>query len=301
MRKHHLSLLGGACVLLAGCTIPFESLLPGGPPSAAHPVESQVATSGSPGAAAEVSIDALLGSDWIVDDPAYIARDGGRTPTLRFLEGDRVSGTGGCNRFSGQASVERGVAHLGPVGATRMACRGSVADTEARFFQALEATRGARLEGGRLVFLDGAGKPLARFIRADPVSAAGDTSSPAGAAGASAGAAAGPGLAEAAAARGVTFLGRGNEPGWRLEIGPGDFLRVVYDYGMARADFPSLVPSRLPNGETVYEGASGLHKVRVTLQPVACRDDMSGEAYPVTVLLRFDGQERRGCGGPLSR
>ncbi|HWS75030.1 MAG TPA: META domain-containing protein, partial [Quisquiliibacterium sp.] len=237
MRKYHLSILGGALALLAGCTIPFESLLPGGPPSAAHPVEAQAAASAAPGATAEVSFDALMGSDWIVDDPAFIARDGGRTPTLRFLDGDRVSGTGGCNRFSGQASVSRGVAHLGPVAATRMACRGSVADTEARFFQALEAVRGARLEGIRLVLLDGAGKPLVRFVRADPGSAAGDAT-PAGGAGASAGAPAGPNLAEAAAARGVTFLGRGNEPGWRLEIGPGDLVRVVYDYGMARADFP---------------------------------------------------------------
>ena len=99
----------------------------------------------------------------------------------------------------------------------------------------------------------------------------------------------------------MRLLARGNEPGWRVEIGPADAVRVVYGYGTARADFPSLPPTRLPNGDTVHEGASGRHAVRITLRQAPCTDDMSGESYPVTVLLRFDGEERRGCGGPPAR
>ncbi|MBB5271159.1 hypothetical protein [Quisquiliibacterium transsilvanicum] len=110
----------------------------------------------------------------------------------------------------------------------------------------------------------------------------------------------GAGLAAAAAARGVRFLGRGNEPGWRVEVGPGDLVRVVHHYGTVRADFPGVTARTLPNGDTVHEGASGAHSLRLTLRPARCTDDMSGEVHPVTVLLRFDGEERRGCGGPIA-
>lgn len=132
--------------------------------------------------------------------------------------------------------------------------------------------------------------------------------SPAAAAGADAPAAAAPdtpaatggaGLAAAARARGARFLGRGNEPGWRVEIGPGDLVRVVHHYGTVRADFPDLAARTLPNGDTVHEGAADGHSVRITLRLAPCTDDMSGEVHPVTVLLRFDGEERRGCGDPL--
>jgi heat shock protein HslJ len=51
--------------------------------------------------------------------------------TIRF-EGDRVSGTTGCNRFSGSYRFERGRLVLGPLAMTRMACPGPRMEQEQR-------------------------------------------------------------------------------------------------------------------------------------------------------------------------
>src|SRR3546814_4606669 len=38
------------------------------------------------------------------------------------------------------------------------------------------------------------------------------------------------------------------------------------------------------------------HRLTLELSPVACNDDMSGAAYPMTARLTVDGKELRGCG-----
>jgi heat shock protein HslJ len=48
-----------------------------------------------------------------------------------------------------------------------MACLGPAMANEDAFFKALEATRRARIEGGRLLLLDGAGSELIRLGRAE--------------------------------------------------------------------------------------------------------------------------------------
>ena len=295
MDKKRSLFLAGAAALLSACTIPFGAAPPQATPAPA--------AAGTPAA---VSFGELQGADWTPDEPGFAAPGSGSGPALRFLDGDRVSGSGGCNRFTGPASVAAGAVRIGPLASTRMACPGGAMEAEARFLSALERARGARLEAGRLQLLDAAGAPLLRLSRAAAVGSGTDAG--AGGAGgaaraspsAAAAAADGVGLAAAAAARGVRFLGRGNEPGWRVEIGPGDLVRVVHHYGTVRADFPALPARSLPNGDTVHEGEAAGHSLRLTLRPAACTDDMSGEVYPVTVLLRFDGEERRGCGGPLA-
>lgn len=166
----------------------------------------------------------------------------------------------------------------------------------------METTRSLVL-GGAIALLAactipfGSAPPEAARASPSPAMDAGAPAAPTAAPTATGGA----GLAAAAQARGVRFLGRGNEPGWRVEIGPGDLVRVVHHYGTVRADFPGLAARTLPNGDTVHEGAAGGHSVRITLRSAPCTDDMSGEVHPVTVLLRFDGEERRGCGDPLPR
>ena len=54
---------------------------------------------------------------------------------------------------------------FGPVAATRRACPPTEMEQEARFFAALEAARGFRMEHGLLVLLDAEGKPVARLDR----------------------------------------------------------------------------------------------------------------------------------------
>ena len=85
----------------------------------------------------------------------------GTPPTqLRFDANGQASGFGGCNRFSGRWRIDGGQLRLGPLAATRMMCLTPGGEQEGPFLASLEATRSARLEGGRLLLLDAQGQVL---------------------------------------------------------------------------------------------------------------------------------------------
>lgn len=67
------------------------------------------------------------------------------------VEGDRVSGSAGCNRYFGSVR-ESGPSELaiGPLGSTRMACPEPKMETEHRFLKALEKVNGFGFLNGRL-------------------------------------------------------------------------------------------------------------------------------------------------------
>lgn len=78
------------------------------------------------------------------------------------ISGAEVSGTGGCNRFSGSAVVSGNTIKFGPLRATKMFCAGKM-DTETVFLSALDATRAFAVSGDELVFTDETGSPVAIF------------------------------------------------------------------------------------------------------------------------------------------
>lgn len=85
----------------------------------------------------------------------------GQPPTqLRLEANGQASGFGGCNRFSGRWHIDGGQLRLGPLAATRMMCLTPGGEQEGPFLASLEATRSARLEGGRLLLLDAQGQVL---------------------------------------------------------------------------------------------------------------------------------------------
>jgi heat shock protein HslJ len=96
------------------------------------------------------TLAALPGRSLLADRPA----------TLRF-EGGRVSGTDGCNAYSGRYTQAADGFRLGNVAQTQMACPSEPGKQAQAFMAALAAARQARLEGGRLQLLDAAGAPLA--------------------------------------------------------------------------------------------------------------------------------------------
>ena len=107
-------------------------------------------------------------------------------------------------------------------------------------------------------------------------------------------------LMEDARARGITFRGLGNEPGWLLEIGPAQRVRLDYRYGEINLVFDALPPrTDAATGQVVHEGRLRGHRVRFTIERQPCRDDMSGEAFPATVRLEVDGRATLGCGQSL--
>ena len=80
------------------------------------------------------------------------------------LNGGKVSGTTGCNRYSGTYELGAGGAlKFGQIAMTQMACAGPVMVQEQAFAKALGATTTATSTGGSLVLQDASGKELATF------------------------------------------------------------------------------------------------------------------------------------------
>jgi len=73
----------------------------------------------------------------------------------------RVTGSGGCNRFSGTFEVGRGSLRFGPLVSTKMACISM--ETEVAFSRALERTRLFRIRGRTLDLMDDTGRVLVRL------------------------------------------------------------------------------------------------------------------------------------------
>lgn len=85
--------------------------------------------------------------------------------TLDLSPDGRASGFGGCNGFRGQAHIDGAKLSFGPLASTRKACTPAVMNQEHKFYQALEATAGWRMEQTKLLLTDAAGKVVARLTR----------------------------------------------------------------------------------------------------------------------------------------
>jgi len=91
------------------------------------------------------------------------AQDQQREPHLVFAaEGERVSGSGGCNRLLGTFELEGERIKLSPMAATRMACPAGM-DQEQRFVRSLERVVRYRIRGSQLELFAEGPEPVARF------------------------------------------------------------------------------------------------------------------------------------------
>ena len=82
--------------------------------------------------------DTLAGSNWTFVSIGGVAVAKDRPTSLQF-DGARLSGSAGCNRFSGGYSAADGTLTAGPLMATEMACPGPGMTQEAAFFQLMAA------------------------------------------------------------------------------------------------------------------------------------------------------------------
>ena len=101
-------------------------------------------------------------------DP-IVPLDGKKQPTLMLdVVQKKASGFAGCNNFFGGYELDGTSLEFGSIVTTRRACPNQEASLEAVFFQALNDTRGWRIRGNELLFVDNT-RLLARFLamRAD--------------------------------------------------------------------------------------------------------------------------------------
>lgn len=105
-------------------------------------------------------LDLLVGGEWVVEDIAGGGMIDASRVSLAFTSG-RVSGRGGCNRYTGSFTLTGEGLGFGPAAATRMACAPALMDQESRFFGLLPQVAGFDIdETGALLLLGADGLPM---------------------------------------------------------------------------------------------------------------------------------------------
>ena len=103
---------------------------------------------------------------------------------------------------------------------------------------------------------------------------------------------------EDARRRAVDFRAVGNEPGWSLEIKNDQQLLFIGDYGMQRVMLAD--PGAQPTSDgRIYHAVSATDDLVIEVIDRECRDSMSGDAYPSTVNVTWNGRMLSGCGMSL--
>jgi heat shock protein HslJ len=111
----------------------------------------------------------LAANDWhlvAINGMAAIPGDEARRPTIRFsTDSARASGSGGCNSYSGTATVSGESLHVSRVISTKRACIDqALNEQETRFFGALETVDRYGISGDTLSLYRGPDVAL-RFVR----------------------------------------------------------------------------------------------------------------------------------------
>ncbi|RTL87839.1 MAG: META domain-containing protein [Hyphomicrobiales bacterium] len=121
------------------------------------------------GSAVLVTLNALaapaLTGKWRILTVAGVdGLDAGKS-RAEFAGNGRFASTVGCNRIAGAPSTSGGRLSFGPMMTTRMACPPPLDRVEQNYLAALQAARGYRLDGERLLFLDENGETLVALER----------------------------------------------------------------------------------------------------------------------------------------
>jgi len=121
------------------------------------------------GHAAPSRAGSLTGTQWLRTDDTNAAP---HVPTIEFTE-RRASGFDGCNTWFATPARKGDELHFGGVATTRRACEGdSTRAAERNFLNVLHSVRRATVENGELVFYNGSGAQIARFMSAEATAAA---------------------------------------------------------------------------------------------------------------------------------
>jgi heat shock protein HslJ len=106
----------------------------------------------------------ITGKVWILDSLNNAEPVPNTSITAEFTEDEKVSGSAGCNRYSGQYMLSgSNIEFTQPMASTMMACEQAIMDQESAFFQALSATKSFVINGDQLTLNDGEGQALATF------------------------------------------------------------------------------------------------------------------------------------------
>jgi putative lipoprotein len=127
------------------------------------PLLAVLALAGCQSPPSVVTENPLVGTAWLAWDINGQGPGGKTYATLVFNPG-RISGSGGCNRFSGALEVKADEWQASGIAVTRTECAPELMKEEASFLEALEAARSHRVEGGLLTLIDESGAVRLRLV-----------------------------------------------------------------------------------------------------------------------------------------
>lgn len=93
----------------------------------------------------------------------------------------------------------------------------------------------------------------------------------------------------------TAFRATGNEPGWRLDIGPTEMV-LLTNFGQTRLVVPTPA-ARVSGAKTKYVARTDQGELTATIVDQLCVDSMSGMPHPQSVTVVVGGQALAGCGG----
>jgi heat shock protein HslJ len=104
----------------------------------------------------------LPGTIWTVVSVGGEFVDATNPPTMDFAADGALSGTTGCNQFSGTYTVDGSKLTVSPLTMTMMLCEGPVGDGEALFAPAIQGATAWAIDADGNLLLSGAGDILAK-------------------------------------------------------------------------------------------------------------------------------------------
>lgn len=100
----------------------------------------------------------LVNTSWTVVSIAGAPTLDGARPTLTFAQDGTVSGSAGCNQYSGAFRMDGGAISMGELGSTLMGCEVDRSAQEVAFLNALRGATAWRLADDGNLVLSGAGR-----------------------------------------------------------------------------------------------------------------------------------------------
>ena len=108
--------------------------------------------------------DTLAGTSWTFVSIGGVPVASDRPTSLQF-DGTRISGSAGCNRFTGDFKSDGATLTTGPMASTRMACPGAGMAQENAFFALMDAPVGLDFASDGTLILTGTGGKTAVLKR----------------------------------------------------------------------------------------------------------------------------------------
>jgi len=132
--------------------------------------EPAVTSQPSPAAQIEaekgIATVSLVGTEWHVAEIGGGAVADPSQTSMKFATEGNVSGSTGCNNFTGTAKIEGDQVSFSPLATTRKACQDALATQEQIFLKAIEAAHRFSVDSdGRLHLLGGDGQTLMMLTR----------------------------------------------------------------------------------------------------------------------------------------